>query len=194
MIKIIFILILSGIFIGISADPVTLPQKEGHVFSNLKDEYKLVSYYLSRNQKKYYKKLDEESKWKYLSAFWGAQDQNSETEDNEFLLEVIARIEYSNKHFSHFTKGWETDMGRIYIKHGEPFEILELNTGLYAKSTPKDYQIWKYRISWFQTYLFIDLQQHGNYRLIFSDGFEEEGSYEYWERYLGYIFDVRLLQ
>ena len=32
--RIIFIIILSGIFIGISADPVTLPQKEGHVFSD----------------------------------------------------------------------------------------------------------------------------------------------------------------
>lgn len=192
--KILFIIIILGIFIGISAESLIIPQKEGHVFSDLKDEYKLVSYFLSPNQKKYYKKLDNENKWEYIAAFWEAQNPNPATESNEFLLEIIARVKYCNIHFSHFNKGWKTDTGRIYIKHGKPFEILKLNTGISSKFAQKEYQIWKYRISNFQTYLFIDLHQHGDYRLIYSDGDDAEGSWADWLNYLGTDFDESLLQ
>ena len=192
--KNLFIIILLGMFICISADPIPVPPKESHVFNNLKDEYKLVSYFLSPNQKKYCKKLDEENKWKYISAFWKAQDPNPTTESNEFLFEILTRIEYCNDHYSHFNKGWETDIGRIYIKHGKPFEVLKLNTGSGTKYAQKEYQIWKYRIASFQTYLFIDLHQHGDYRLIFSDGDVAEGSWADWPSYLGSEFDEGLLQ
>ncbi len=201
------ILILSGIVIGISANQISLPQKEGHVYSDLKDEDRLVSYFLNTNQKKYYAKLYIENKWEYLSTFWKVQDPNPETEDNEFQQEIIARIKYSNKHFSHFKKGWKTDMGKVYIKYGEPFEILELsnygepykifdlqNSGQYVKLTERQYHIWKYRISCFQTFLFIEPQQHGDFRLVFSDGDEQEGSWREWRDYLGTDFDATLLQ
>ena len=192
--KILLALILSGMFIRLSADSVPTFQNEGHVFDDLKDEYKLVSYFLSPNQRRYYKKLDKENKWEYISAFWKAQDPNPATESNEFLLEIIARIEYCNKYYSHFNKGWKTDIGRIYIKYGKPFEILKLNTGPGTKYAQKEYQIWKYRISSFQTYLFIDLHQRGDYRLIYSDGDEAEGSWADWSSYLGTDFDEGLLQ
>ena len=193
--RILFILILSGIYIYISADTIPLPQKEGHVFSDLKDEYKLVSYFLNTNQKKYYKKLNTENKWEYLSIFWEVQNPNPETEENEFLMEIIVRIKYSNRHFSHFKKGWKTDMGKIHIKLGEPFEVLELtNSGPYTKLTLREYHIWKYRISCFQTFLFIEPQQHGDFRLVFSDGDEQEGSWREWRDYLGTDFDAKLLQ
>lgn len=192
--KILSLIILLGIFIGISADPLIIPQKEGHVFSDLKDEYKLVGYFLSPNQRKYYKKLDKENKWEYISAFWEAQNPNPATESNEFLLEIIARVRYCNIHFSHFNKGWKTDTGRVYIKYGKPFEVLKLNTGSSTKFAQKEYQIWKYRISSFQTYIFIDLHQHGDYRLIYSDGDDAEGSWADWLNYLGSDFDEGLLQ
>ena len=193
--KTLLIIVLFGIYLGISADRIMLPQKDGHVFSNLKDEYKLVSYFLNTNQKNYYKELNTENKWKYISTFWIVQDPNPETMENEFQQEIITRIKYSNKHFSHFKKGWRTDMGKIYIKHGEPFEILELtNSGPYTKLTLREYQIWKYRISSFQTFLFIEPQQHGDFRLVFSDGDEQEGSWREWRDYLGTDFDAKLLQ
>jgi len=204
--KFLFIIILSGIIIGISADPISLPQKEGHVFGNLIDEFKLVNYFLNANQKDYYKKLDTENKWKYLSTFWKIQDIDPTTECNEFQQEIIAMIKYSNKHFSHFKKGWETDMGRVYIKYGEPFEILKLsnygepyeifeqqNSGHYVKLTKREYQIWKYRVPIYQTFLFIEPQQHGDLRLIYSDGEEQYGSWREWKDYLGTNFDASLL-
>jgi GWxTD domain-containing protein len=187
--KIIFILILSGIFIGISADPVPTSKKKGHIFSDLKDEYKLVSYFFTSNQKKYYKSLDENRKKRYLEAFWAAQDTNPTTEKNEFLEEIKIRIAYCNSHFSHFHPGWTTDRGRIFLKHGEPYEILNETTSMNTKYARKDYQIWKYRITEYLTYIFIDIQQHGDYRLIFSDGDDSEGSWADWHMYLGEDFD-----
>ena len=193
--KTLLIIVLFGIYLGISANQIMLPQKDGHVFSNLKDEYKLVSYFLNTNQKSYYKKLNAKNKWKYLSTFWKIQDIDPTTESNEFKQEIIVRIEYSNKHFSHFKDGWKTDMGKVYITLGEPFEVLELtNSGPYIKSTQREYQIWKYRISCFQTFLFIEPQQHGDFRLVFSDGDEQEGSWREWRDYLGTDFDAKLLQ
>ena len=192
--KTLLIIVLFGIYLGISADQIMLPKKDGHVFSNLIDEYKLVSYFLNANQKGYYKKLDTENKWKYLSTFWKIQDIDPTTRCNEFQQEIIVRIEYSNKHFSQFKDGWKTDMGKVYIKHGEPFEILELsNSGHYIKLALREYQIWKYRISSFQTFLFIDPQQHRDFRLIFSDGDEQHGSWREWGDYLGTDFDATLL-
>ena len=187
--RILLIIVLFGIYLGVSADHITLPQKDGHVFSNLHDEYKLVSYFLNTNQKQYYKKLDTENKWEFLFAFWKKQNPNPKTGDNEFQQEVIARIKYSNKYFSHFKDGWKTDMGKVCITLGEPFEVLELTTDHISTLKPKDYQIWNYVISNYQTYLFIDLQQHGDFRLIFCDGDEQGGSKEYWENLLDATFD-----
>nr|MDA3813701.1 hypothetical protein [Candidatus Cloacimonadota bacterium] len=81
----------------------------------------------------------------------------------------------------------------VYIKLGEPYEILELTTEHISILKPKDYKICKYLISNYQTYLFIDLQQHGDFRLIFSDGDEQGGSREYWENLLDSTFDEESL-
>jgi GWxTD domain-containing protein len=194
-------------FLGHLELPTNLPQKQGHIFSNIGDEYKLVSYFFNSNQKRYYKTLSYEHKWQYLSTFWKVQDINPTTDHNEFQQEIIVRIEYSNKHFSHFKEGWKTDMGKVYIKYGEPFEILKLTnykdffeiidlegTGIYTKLAFREYQIWKYRLGIYQTFLFIEPQQHKDFRLIFSDGEEQYGSWEEWLEYLGLDFKAKLLR
>ena len=194
--KIITILFIFILFFKLTADDPDIQQDTAqadkvffHVFTNLDDEYKLVSYFFTSNQKKYYKSLDENGKKRYLKAFWAAQDTNPTTEKNEFLEEIKIRIAYCNSHFSHFHPGWTTDRGRIYIRHGKPYEILNETTGMNTKYARKDYQIWKYRITEYLTYIFIDIQQHGDYRLIFSDGDDSEGSWADWHMYLGEYFD-----
>ncbi len=194
-------------FFGHLELPTNLPQKQGHIFSNLEDEYKLVSYFLNSEQKRYFRTLNIEHKWHYLSSFWKVQDIDPTTDYNEFQQEIIVRVNYSNKHFSHFKDGWKTDMGKIYIIYGEPFEILELtnnkelfeiiysaNTDIYTKLAIREYQIWKYRLGVYQTFLFIEPQQHRNFRLVFSDGKEQYGSWEKWLDYLGTDFDETQLQ
>jgi len=192
--KIVLAIFFITLSFSVRAEESTSSLQKKHIFDNLKEEYKIVSYFLSSNQRKYYKKLDKENRWEYISAFWAAQDPNPATGENEFLSEIKARIAYCNDQFSHFGNGWETDIGRIYIIHGKPFEILKLNTGTGTKFARKEYQIWKYRISNYKTYIFIDLHQTGSYRLIYSEGDDNEGSWADWRSYLGTSFNESLLQ
>ena len=177
----------------ISIVPAEEIQNYNKVFSELKDEYRLASYFFNNLQKKYYKKLSDEDKWRYLEAFWKANDLDPTTETNEFLELIKARIDHCNTFFTHFNKGWTTDRGRIYIKHGKPYEIIKLKTTSISKYPQKDFHIWKYRITDNYTYIFIDLQQHGDYRMVYSENDPDEASWPDWENYIGSDFDIGLL-
>ena len=177
------------------------------IFPDMEDEYHLVQYFLSSVDKKRLRSLSDEGKKNFLERFWASNDPNPVTEDNEYLEEVRDRVEYCNKHFSCFKEGWETDRGRIYIKNGSPDELKKLETSFdtnenpdnfgtvpsYTKYTIKDYQIWIYRINQDHSYVFLDLQANGNYKLIYSKNDDDEVSMVNWENYLGSEFDHNLL-
>lgn len=61
----------------------------------------------------------------FIEAFWKNRDPNPNTPENEFKTEHHERIRYANKHFGRGTptKGWRTEMGRIYIILGQPNSI-----------------------------------------------------------------------
>lgn len=195
MIKKAILIFLCLIILNLPAEMEKAGRQESEhlVFDDLKDEYNLASYFLSHKQKKYYKKLDDQDKWQYLEAFWKSNDLDPTTDKNEFLDLIKLRIAHANTYFTHFNPGWHTDRGRIFIKFGNPYEIMNLKTGPTAKYPQKDISVWKYRISDFSTYIFIDLQQHGDFRLIYSDNDPEEGSWSDWHDYLGIEFDMGLL-
>lgn len=188
----IVLIILTNVALLTSAE-VIFSATEGHIFDNIEDEYYLVNYFLSNNEKKYYKKLNNEDKMDYILSFWEANDPNPATSKNELLNQLKQRIIYSNEQFTHFMHGWKSDRGRIYIRYGEPFEILKKRTKDTSKYPHKEYQIWKYRITSYRTYIFLDIQQHGNYRLIFSDGDPKESSWADWKNYIGQSFDEGVL-
>ena len=164
------------------------------LFIDLEDEFMLLKYFLTSKQVSTWKTLTEQGKINFLNRFWSVNDPDPVTEKNEFLLTVKERIDYCNKKFSYFKDGWKTAQGRIYIKHGEPYEIIKLETGLHTKYAQKDYQIWKYRTGIELTYIFIDLQTNGNYRLIYAENDDTESSDPRWESYLGEDFDPGLLE
>ena len=178
------------------------------IFPDLDNEYKLVQYFLKSKEKKQLKNLSDNGKKTFLERFWNSNDPNPVTKENEFLEMVRERIQYCDQHFSHFKEGWKTDIGRIYIKKGPPDEIRKLKTSIdtslnpadigsvtYTKYTIKDYQIWRYRMKQDLTYIFIDLQNSGNYKLIYSDNDENEMTLSNWKDYLGGDdFDESLLE
>lgn len=164
------------------------------MFVDLDDEFKLVSYFLQGTQLKTWKTLSETGKINYFNRFWAQNDPDPATERNEFFDEIRSRIEYCNQKFSHFSKGWTTDRGRIYLKNGAPDEIMVKDTGLYTKYSQKEYEIWKYRTKMNKTYIFIDLQMSGNFRMIYADGDSGESSTVNWSDYLGEDFDFNLLE
>ena len=85
-------------------------------------------------------------------------------------------------------------MGRIYIRHGQPDEIIKENTGINTKYAEKDYEIWKYRLNEQLTYVFIDFQNSKKYKIIYSNNDPKESSLPDWEMFLGEEFDKGILE
>ena len=62
----------------------------------------------------------------YLEKFWRDRDPTPSTAENEARTEFFRRVDHANRTWSHspLGKGMFTDMGRVYIRHGEPDEVL----------------------------------------------------------------------
>lgn len=178
--------------ISLFAAELKFSLRNDQVFADIEDDYYLMNYFINNNQKRYFRKLDDQDKKNYLRAFWHKLDSNPTTENNEFLEAVEQRIIYADENYTHFKSGWKTDRGRIYVRFGKPYEISNQKT-TNTKYTQREYEIWKYRLPTYRNYIFIDLQQHGDYRLIYSNGDDKEGSWADWRSYLGSEFDESLL-
>lgn len=63
---------------------------------------------------------------KLLEEFWRRRDPTPETAVNEAYLTFRERVEHANEQYSRFgiDRGMFSDMGRVYIRYGEPTEIL----------------------------------------------------------------------
>ncbi len=61
-----------------------------------------------------------------LDVFWARRDPTPKTAENEARLTFRARVAHANATFGPIgpIRGMFTDMGRVYIRHGEPDEVL----------------------------------------------------------------------
>lgn len=165
-----------------------------HLFNDLENEYILAKTFFSNYERKQYKKLKKDkAKWNYIENFWMLNDPNPITSENELLMVLKNRIDYCNKHYGTFKPGWKSDPGRILIRHGMPDDILKGISNILGKHGQKEYHIWKYRMNNHMTFIFFDLQTHGDFRLIFSENDEKESSYPDWYDYMGEDFDTGIL-
>jgi GWxTD domain-containing protein len=102
-----------------------------------------------------------EEKQKLFQEFWRKRSPGSGTQRNEKMEEYYSRVQYSNEHFSHFTEGWRTDMGMVYIILGAPSSVdrhpFEIDS--------KPYEIWSY-YEFNSQIIFIDESGFGDYRLV----------------------------
>jgi GWxTD domain-containing protein len=64
---------------------------------------------------------------RFLEDFWKRRDPTPDTAVNEARLQFQARIDYANKSFDApgGDRGMFSDMGRTFIRYGEPDEILK---------------------------------------------------------------------
>ncbi len=96
-------------------------------------------------------------RWK---AFWAKRDPSVGTDRNELMEEYYSRVAYANQHFGHYTVGWKTDMGMVYIIFGAPNNIerhpFEIDS--------KPYEVWTYHENNRQ-FVFVDATGFGDYRL-----------------------------
>ncbi len=63
---------------------------------------------------------------KLLEQFWRRRDPTPETAVNESYLTFRERVEHANAQYSRFgiDRGMFSDMGRVYIRYGEPTDVL----------------------------------------------------------------------
>lgn len=94
------------------------------------------------------------------AAYWKKKDPTPGTDRNELMEEYYSRVAYANKHFGHYTLGWKTDMGMVYIIFGSPSNIerhpFEIDS--------KPYEIWTY-YELNRQFVFVDATGFGDYRL-----------------------------
>jgi len=153
-------------------------------------EYRYAKYFLTNYEEQLFNSLDDEGRVEFLRRFWEQNDPNPKTEQNEYKEEIIQRVNYTNRNFSHYGEGWNTDRGRIYIRLGKPEEVIDKSYEYDAKP----YIIWKYYLGGKRIYVFVDFTKLGNYKLVYSENDEMEFSDPNWEDYLGPYFDENELQ
>ncbi len=118
-------------------------------------------YIASQSQLDYIKDAkSKEEKTKRYMEFWKKKDPSPSTEENEVFNEYYRRIEYANQHFSHYTKGWKTDRGMVFILLGAPNNVDRHPFDVDSKP----YEIWQY-YEMNRQFVFVDETGFGDYRL-----------------------------
>lgn len=95
--------------------------------------------------------------------FWKKRDPTSSTDSNERLDEFLSRLSYVTRTFSLFGPGWQTDRGRVYIRHGRPDKISDASSGI-----GRSYQYWYY-YSLGAVFIFEDPVGTGEYQLVSTE-------------------------
>jgi GWxTD domain-containing protein len=96
----------------------------------------------------------------FWEQFWKRRDPSPETPENEAMDEFYRRVQYANQHFSVGRAGWRTDMGQIYIKYGEPDEVVR--SPFNFDRDPEE--VWYYYRDR-RTFTFVDTHGFGLYDL-----------------------------
>lgn len=101
-----------------------------------------------------------EEKSAFWVEFWRRRDPTPDSPDNEARDEFYKRVSYANQHFGAGTPGWKTDMGHVYIRFGQPDEVVR--NPFRFEGPPEE--IWYYYRERL-TYFFVDHDGFGRYEL-----------------------------
>jgi GWxTD domain-containing protein len=112
--------------------------------------------------------------------FWKQHDPTPNTDYNEKEIEYFERIAYCEEHFSHGDKGWRSDRAKVYVRFGQPDEIIRRPYELYAPPAEygdphvtfyDSYEIWHY-YQMNQQFIFGDRYGLGQYVLLNPGGID----------------------
>ena len=137
------------------------PGVSDHVNDILKS-IEQMEYILSNEEKKLIKGKSKKELEILFLDFWEKRDPSQDSKVNELMEEYYSRVRFSNEYFNmSWKKGWESDMGMIYILFGPPDEIQKTNSNSTSNSI---YQIWHYyKIN--KQFVFKDQNNFGDFRL-----------------------------
>jgi len=125
-----------------------------------------IKYFATTKELDVYDMLGPNEIQPFLVNFWHSRDTSPETPENEFMLDVFARIDYAEKHFKGTSGGLNSDMGRVFVIYGQPDEIEDNSMNMEGKP----YVIWHYYTSsrGKNHFVFIDKNIDGIYTLVHS--------------------------
>lgn len=116
-----------------------------------------------------YPGLTVEGKRRFLRDFWRKRDLTPGTEENEARIGFYQRIVEANRRFREGgaaeVPGWRTDRGRVYIRYGEPDDVLRRPQA----GPDRPWETWKYSRGRALRFVFLDQTRLGNYALIFTN-------------------------
>ncbi len=117
-----------------------------------------------------YKGLTLDGKRRFLRAFWRKRDPTAGTTDNNGAFAAFyRRIAEANVRFREGgaggVAGWRTDRGRVFIRYGEPNEIMKRP----SSGPDRPWEAWKYTKDRQLKFVFLDLTRLGNYALIYTN-------------------------
>jgi GWxTD domain-containing protein len=125
-----------------------------------------------------------QAKRNFLIAFWGHRDTSPGPDRNEAREAFYAKIALANERFTDRQRGsrtgWRTDMGRVFIKNGEPTETLKRQQ--VGVSAP--YQVWRYSQARDKWFIFIDRTSFGSFELAATND-PKEPTRPGWEAQVG---------
>jgi GWxTD domain-containing protein len=131
--------------------------------SQLDEMFAQSRYIATSSEANVYKVLNSvESKRTFMVKFWSSRNK----EKPGFKDEYLKRVEYANLNFSQVgVKGWDTDMGRVYITYGSPSEY-QRNP---VNPNENAYEVWLYlEIEGGVEFDFVDINGYGIYQLVNS--------------------------
>ena len=129
--------------------------------------FEKAQYISTENERNQYERLHNlEGKRQFLFNFWNEKNDAVGVGQHYEYTKYMQRVKEANVRFKNMAKkGWETDMGRVFIKYGEPSEIDKHPN----ENNARPYEIWKYEgIEGGVEFDFGDLTGFSNYTLVSS--------------------------
>jgi GWxTD domain-containing protein len=120
-----------------------------------------ISYVASREDLERLMNAPPELRQQAWDDFWRRNDPDPSTEQNEFKDEFLRRLGEANMRFRSTVEGWQTDMGRIYIQHGEPDDVDSQPIGKMLNA----WETWYYYLE-HTKYVFVDKDGFGEFKLV----------------------------
>ncbi len=104
---------------------------EAAIVYNFNDVLDILRYFSREVDLKALAKAPSNKRLETWDKFWKERDPTPASRENEAKEEFDRRVRFVDAYLSHMgLPGWKTDMGKIYIRYGEPDQVDEDQTGL----------------------------------------------------------------
>ncbi len=97
---------------------------------------RMLAILANKRERDLYDNLDLEGKTEFLIAFWRMRDPTPETPENESMMVFNERFSYADFQLG----GAESDRGSVFIRYGQPEEIVRYD----SDNIMKAHQVWYY--------------------------------------------------